>query len=138
MPLRHKSRECALQMLYQWELARAEPAHIEATFWRSTRSSPETRQLANQLFEGTAAGVAEADRLITLHAQNWRIERMAAIDRSILRLGVHELLSGENPAKVVINEALELTKKYSENEAGPFVNAILDAVRKSIQAAKPA
>jgi N utilization substance protein B len=125
-------------MLYQWEMARAEPARIEATFWRSTRSSPETRQLANQLFEGAAAGVAEADRLITLHAQNWRIERMAAIDRCILRLGVHELLNGENPAKVVINEALELTKKYSENDAGPFVNAILDAVRKSIEAPKPA
>lgn len=138
MALRHKARECALQMLYQWEMTGAEPARVEATFWRTTKGSSQTRLLANKMFEGAAMGSAEADRFIALHAQNWRIDRMAAIDRNILRLAVQELLGGENPPKVVINEALELARKYSEAEAGPFVNAVLDAIRKSIEAPKQA
>lgn len=138
MALRHKARECALQMLYQWEITGAEPKGIEATFWKSTKSSPPARLLANTLFEGAAAGSGEADRLIAAHAQNWRVERLAAIDRNILRLAVYELLRGENPPKVVINEALDLAKKFSEADAGPFINAILDAIRKSTEAPKQA
>jgi N utilization substance protein B len=138
MALRHKARECALQMLYQWEISGAEPTQVESTFWRTTKGSSQTRVLANKLFEGAVAGSAEADRLITLHAQNWRIERMAAIDRNILRLAAHELLSGETPPKVVINEALDLAREYSEADAGPFINAILDAIRKSIEAPRQA
>lgn len=138
MALRHKARECALQMLYQWELTGAEPARVEATFWKTTRGASQTRQFANQLFEGAVAGAAEADRLIASHAQKWRLERMAAIDRNIMRLAVHELLRGEEPAKVTINEALELAKDFSEDEAGPFVNAVLDAIRKAIETPKPA
>lgn len=125
-------------MLYQWDLTGAEPARVEVSFWKSTRGSPETKRIANQLFEGSTAGCPEADRLIALHAENWRMERIAAIDRNIMRLAVHELLGGKNPAAVVINEALELTRKFSEPAAGPFVNAILDAIRKSVETPRPA
>lgn len=133
-----KTRECALQMLYQWELAHAEPGRIEATFWKATRGSSEQRFLANKLFEGTAADAAAIDELIARHTEHWRIERLAAIDRNILRLAVHELRRGETPEKVVINEALELAKKYSEPDAVGFLNGVLDAIRKSLAAAKDA
>jgi len=134
MALRHKARECALQMLYQWEMTGVEPARVEASFWKTARGAPDTKSFANKLLEGTVAGSAEADRLIAQHAQNWRVERLAAIDRNILRLAVYELLAGEEPAKVVINEAIELVRTYSESAAGPFVNGILDAIRKSLPA----
>jgi transcription antitermination protein NusB len=133
-----KARECALQMLYQWELAHAEPSRIEATFWKATRGSSEQRFLANKLFEGAAADAPVTDELITRHAENWRLDRLAAIDRNILRLAVHELRRGEAPEKVVINEALELAKKYSEPDVVGFLNGVLDAIRKSLAAPKDA
>jgi N utilization substance protein B len=133
-----KARECALQMLYQWELAHAEPARVEATFWKATRGSSEQRFLANKLFEGAAADAPATDELIARHAENWRLDRLAAIDRNILRLAVHELRRGEAPEKVVINEALELAKKYSEPDVVGFLNGVLDAIRKSLAAAKNA
>ncbi|MDE3137301.1 MAG: transcription antitermination factor NusB [Acidobacteriota bacterium] len=133
-----KARECALQMLYQWELAHAEPSRIEAMFWKATRGSSEQRFLANKLFEGAAADAPVTDELITRHAENWRLDRLAAIDRNILRLAVHELRRGEAPEKVVINEALELAKKYSEPDVVGFLNGVLDAIRKSLAAAKDA
>jgi N utilization substance protein B len=133
-----KARECALQMLYQWELAHAEPSRIEATFWKATRGSSEQRFLANKLFEGAAVDAPTTDELIARHAENWRVERLAAIDRNILRLAVHELRRGQTPEKVVINEALELAKKYSEPDAVGFLNGVLDAIRKALAAAKDA
>lgn len=132
MPSPRKAREYALQMLFQWELARAEPARIESTFWKAARASAGTRQLANALFEGAAADSGAADELIARHAEHWRLERIAAIDRSILRLAVHELRRGNTPPKVVISEALELAKKFSEAGAGAFVNGVLDAIYKSL------
>jgi N utilization substance protein B len=133
-----KARECALQMLYQWELAHAEPIRIESMFWKATRGSSEQRFMANKLFEGAAADAPVTDELIARHAENWRFERLAAIDRNILRLSVHELRRGETPEKVVINEALELAKKYSEPDAVGFINGVLDAIRKSLATAKDA
>jgi N utilization substance protein B len=133
-----RSRECALQMLYQWELAHAEPARIEATFWKTTRGSSEQRFLANKLFEGAAADAPVTDEMIARHAENWRLDRLAAIDRNILRLAVHELRRGETPEKVVINEALELAKKYSEPDVVGFLNGVLDAIRKALAATKDA
>lgn len=136
MAFRRKAREYALQLLYQWEVSRAEPKRIEATFWRSTRALTETRFLSSKLFEGAASEAGIADELIARHARNWRLERIAAIDRCILRLGIFELRRGETPEKVAINEALELAKKFSEPEAVAFLNGILDAVRKSLAADK--
>ncbi|HEV2385759.1 MAG TPA: transcription antitermination factor NusB [Candidatus Acidoferrales bacterium] len=128
-----KAREYALQMLYQWELARAEPARIESTFWKAARASEGTRLLANALFEGAAADCAAADQMIARHAQHWRLERIAAIDRSILRLAVHELRRGDTPPKAVINEALELARKFSDVGATGFINGVLDAIYQSLR-----
>jgi N utilization substance protein B len=138
MAFRRKAREYALQMLFQWELAGVEPRRVEASFWKTTRGLAETRFLSNKLLEGAAAEAPLADEMITRHAENWRIERIAAIDRNILRLAIYELRHGETPEKVVINEALELTKKFSEPDAVGFINGILDAVRKALAAPEQA
>jgi N utilization substance protein B len=131
--LRTKSREFAMQMLFQWDLSPQEPAKLEAKFWRAAKAADSTREFANSLFEGAAKEVAALDELIVKHAENWRFERLAAIDRAILRLGIHELRAGETPFKVVLNEAVGLAKKFSSEESGAFVNGILDAAHKSLQ-----
>jgi transcription antitermination protein NusB len=131
--LRHKSREFALQMLFQWDMSPQEPAKLEAKFWRAAKAADSTRAFANQLFEGTAKEVAALDELIIKHAENWRFERLAAIDRAVLRLAIYELRVADAPYRVVLNEAVELAKKYSSEESGAFVNGILDAVYKSME-----
>jgi N utilization substance protein B len=137
MSIRRKSREYALQMLFQWEMGKQEASRIEDGFWRSAGAQKSTRVFANQLFENAAARAAALDQLISTHARNWRIERISAIDRAILRLAIAELHTTGSPPKVVLNEAIELTKKFSSAEAVPFINGILDAVLKS-SAEKPA
>ena len=128
---RRKSREYALQMLFQWEMGKQEPSRIEDGFWKIASAQESTRDFANQLFESAAARAAELDPVISLHARNWRIERIAAIDRTILRLALAELQATSTPAKVVINEAVELAKKFSSEEASAFINGILDAAAKA-------
>ena len=132
MSLRRKSREFALQMLFQWDMSPQEPAKLEAKFWRAAKAADSTRAFANQLFEGAAKQVAALDELIVKHAENWRFERLAAIDRAVLRLAIHELRAADAPYKVVLNEAVDLAKKYSSEESGAFVNGVLDAVHKSM------
>jgi len=133
MNLRHKSREFALQMLFQWDLARQKPARIEQQFWKSARASDPTRKFANQLFEGAITESDSSDRLVEKLSENWRLDRLAAVDRNILRLAIYELRSGTAPPKVVIDEALELAKKFSSAESPNFLNGILDAAYKNLQ-----
>ena len=134
MTLRRKSREFALQLLYQWDLRGDEPAGIEENFWKGARATDETRKFAHELFIGAVAAAAELDKLISAHSANWRIERMGAIDRSLLRLGVYELRFGTAPPNVVINEVVELAKTFSDADAPAFVNGILDAINKMFPA----
>jgi N utilization substance protein B len=131
MSLRRKSREFALQMLFQWDLGRQKPAEIENTFWKSARSADSTRKFATELFEGAAAKADASDKLIEQFARDWKLERFAAVDRSILRLAIYELKAGTAPPNVVLDEALELAKKFSSPESVPFLNGILDAILKS-------
>lgn len=131
MSLRTKSREFALQMLFQWENSGQSPGHVEAAFWKSARAEESTRRFANQLFEGAVSSRETIDALLSTHAANWRLERMASIDRNILRLAVFELQQIDTPAAVIIDEAVELAKKFSSAEAPPFINGILDAIRKA-------
>jgi transcription antitermination protein NusB len=131
--LRSKSREFALQMLFQWDMSPQEPAKLEAKFWQAAKAADSTRVFANQLFEGAAKEVAVVDELIVKHAENWRFERLAAIDRAVLRLAIYELRVADTPHKVVLNEAVDLAKKYSSEESGAFVNGVLDAVHKSME-----
>jgi transcription antitermination protein NusB len=130
--LRAKAREYAMQMLFQCEMSPQDPKKLETKFWKSAKAADTTREFANALFEGAAKEVAFADEQIAKHAVDWKLERIAAIDRAILRLGIYELRSGETPARVVINESVELAKKFSSEDASAFVNAILDTVRKSL------
>jgi transcription antitermination protein NusB len=132
MSLRHKSREFALQMLFEWDMARQEPRRIEKNFWITARAEDSTREFANELFEGTVNRASETDELVERLAENWRLDRLAAIDRNILRLAIYELQAAKTPPKVVIDEALELAKKFSSEDAPSFLNGILDAAYKQI------
>ncbi|HXJ17897.1 MAG TPA: transcription antitermination factor NusB [Candidatus Polarisedimenticolia bacterium] len=134
MTLRRKSREFALQMLFEWDMTRQEPGRVERHFWKSARAADETRKFANQLFEGAVAEAASTDQMVEKLAENWRLDRLAAVDRSILRLAIYELRFGTAPPKVAIDEALELAKKFSSAEAPAFLNGILDAALKSLEA----
>jgi N utilization substance protein B len=120
-----------MQMLFQWDMSQQDSRKLEVKFWKAAKAAEQTRAFANQLFEGASHDAAALDELITKFAENWRLERLAAIDRSILRLAFHEMRATDTPAKVVINEAVDLAKKYSSDDAGGFVNGILDAYRKS-------
>ena len=135
---RRKAREAALQMLYQWEVGRASAHEAIVTYWPahdSDKALPEPlREFANGLVRGTITRVAEIDAVLAAHAQNWRVERMGVIDRLVLRLAVYELLAeAGTPSRVVINEAIELARAYSGEEAVAFVNGVLDAARKELR-----
>ena len=121
-----------MQMLFQWDMSRQDPTKLEGKFWRTAKAADNTRAFANKLFEGAAKEADELDALIVQHAQNWRLERMAIIDRAVLRLAIYELRIAETPPKVVLNEAVDLAKKFSSEDAGAFVNGILDAVNKTL------
>lgn len=136
---RHRAREAALQMLYQWEVGRAGIDEVVETYWSIDRPdeepmSPPLEAFATALARGTVERLDEVDRLIAGHAEHWRPERMAVIDREIMRLAIYEFLSAEDvPKKVVINEALELARTFSTDEAIGFVNGILDAVKRELE-----
>lgn len=133
MSVRSKGREFAMQMLFQWDMSPAEPARLEKLFWRDAKADPGTQKFANQLFEGAVKEAPELDQLIGKHAENWRLERLAAIDRAILRLAIYELSKTPTPPKVVLNEAIEMAKKFSGEDSAPFINGVLDAVRKAAE-----
>ncbi len=122
-----------MQMLFQWDMSQQDFTKLEAKFWKSAKAADNTRTFANKLFEGAAKDVAALDAIIAKHADNWRFERLAAIDRAILRLAIHEMHGTDTPPKVVLNEAVELAKKFSSEESGSFVNGVLDAIHKSLK-----
>ena len=136
MTLRHKSREFALQMLFEWDITRQKPKRVEQNFWKSAHAADSTREFADQLFEGAVAESETSDKMVTELSENWRFERLATVDRGILRLAIFELRYGTAPVKVVIDEALELAKKFSSAESPAFLNGILDAANKALEAKK--
>src|SRR6516225_5297493 len=131
MASRRKARELALQMLFQWELGEHTPQHVIATFLRWQRTDPEEESFARSLFEGTVSEVGSLDPMIQEHAEHWRLERMAAVDRNVIRLALYELLHCATPPPVIINEALELARRFSTEDSVEFVNGVLDAIRKA-------
>jgi N utilization substance protein B len=136
---RHRAREAGVQMLYQWEVGREPIADVVRTFWvhgpAASQAVPnELRMFAAMLANGVAGTVETIDPMIAEAAENWRIERMNVLDRLILRLAIYEFLhQPETPAKVIINEALELARTFSTDDSVRFINGILDAVRKNLQ-----
>jgi N utilization substance protein B len=136
---RHRAREAAIQMLYQWEIGRTDMADVTQTFWLHEQPSlaglpDDQRAFATRLSEGTAGAVGELDPIIAEAAEHWRIERMNVLDRLVLRLAVYEFLrERETPAPVIINEALELARTFSDDDSVRFINGILDAIRRRLQ-----
>lgn len=134
---RHRAREAAVQMLYQWEVGRVSMDEVLRMFWshppEGTPLTEDLRAFATSLASGTVDHVAELDPLIVDAADNWRIERMNVLDRLILRLAVYEFLhEPETPGKVIINEALELARSFSADDSVRFINGILDAIRRTL------
>ncbi len=129
-----KAREFVLQLLFQEDMAGNPPAEILAMFWKANRTDGATRDFAENLFNRYVVQRRSIDDLIARNAKNWKMERMAVVDRSILRLAVSEFLSGATPAVVVIDEAIELARKFSGDESTVFVNGVLDSIRKELDA----
>jgi N utilization substance protein B len=134
---RHRAREAAVQMLYQWEVGQTDIEEVVRTFWSANLPGAEgasdaVRAFAEQIVRYTVSNVDKIDPLITETAEHWRLSRMAALDRLILRLAIGEFLYAETPRNVIINEALELAKTFSGDESAKFINGILDAVKKKM------
>jgi transcription antitermination protein NusB len=134
MGTRRKSRELAMQMLFQGDLGKQRPDEVERLFWASRDDvDDETRGFADDLHRLATRREDEVDKLIQKHAKNWRLERMPAVDRNLLRAAVAEMLGYPNtPAPIVINETLEIAKRYAAPESLQFLNGVLDAIGREL------
>jgi N utilization substance protein B len=138
MGTRRKSRELALQMLYQADLGQQRPDDVRKTFWKGRGEvDRETQGFAEDIFRVAQDRSPEIDKLIQSHAENWRMDRMAAVDRNVLRAAVAELIAfPQTPRAVVINEAIEIARKFSAPESAQFINGVLDSIGKELEAAR--
>lgn len=141
MGQRRKARECALQIMFQLEFNAGDPKALVKVYWEHQKASPEVRKYGTWIVEEIIAHREDIDRAIQSASKNWRLSRMAVIDRNILRIAVCELLYEKTlvPA-IVMNEAIEVAKRYSGEESAVFVNGVLDAVGRLLKekAGKPA
>jgi N utilization substance protein B len=135
---RTKARERALQALYQIDVASTDLDEALSRFWRSFEPvEREVREMAEALVRGVAQHRREIDDAIETVSTNWRLDRMAKVDRNVLRLAAHELLHRPDvPVKVAINEAIELGKKYGSESSGAFVNGVLDKMASGLPPAR--
>lgn len=136
MGTRRKARECALQMLFAADVSKTADGRLTDDYWKEI-GEPETeealRDFSNRLALGTLREIATVDDRIRTRAEHWRIERMAIVDRNVLRLAVYEFLFEDTPHTVVINEALEIARRFSTFEATQFINGILDAIKHDLE-----
>jgi N utilization substance protein B len=131
MGARRKARELALQMLFQYDMAGNEPDMIIETFEDLQKSKPNTREFAMKIFRGTVDHLADIDEKIQAQAENWRLSRMAVVDRNIIRMSVYEFLhESDTPKLVIIDEAIEIAKKFGTIKSSQFINGILDGILK--------
>jgi N utilization substance protein B len=135
MASRRRSRQRALQILYLWDARREPVADAINAYYDQlyAEEGPERDPFVAALVNGVVENLSEVDEQITRHAEHWRMERMPAVDRNILRLAVYEMSRGGAPAPVAIDEALELARKFSNEESVQFVNGVLDAVHRDIE-----
>lgn len=135
MGARRRARECALQMLFQYDVARPTIEEMVETYWgEMAEAAEEVRDFANQLAIGTIEHLNEIDDRIRLRTEHWRIPRMAIVDRNLLRMAVYEFLfQPTTPRTVAINEALEIARRFSTTEATQFINGILDAIKRDLE-----
>ncbi|HEX9985157.1 MAG TPA: transcription antitermination factor NusB [Thermoanaerobaculia bacterium] len=131
MGARRKARELALQMLFQYDMSGNKPEMIIGTFEELQKSKPNTREFAVKIFNGTIAHMTDLDDMIQSQAENWRLSRMACVDRNIIRMSVYEFLhESDTPKLVIIDEAIEIAKKYGTQKSSQFINGILDGILK--------
>ncbi len=134
MGTRRKSRELTMQMLFQGDLGKHSPEQVSKLFWPSRDDvDDETRGFAEDLYRVATTRQDEVDKLIEAHAQNWRMERMAVVDRNLLRTAVAEMLGyPSTPAPIIINESLEVARRYAAPESIHFLNGVLDAIAREL------
>ncbi len=127
---RRKARELAMQMLFQADLGKQNPDQVRKTFWAAREEDDsDVRGFAEDIFRVATARIEEIDALIEQHSANWRLQRMAAVDRNVLRMAVAEIIGFPGtPAPIIINEALEIARRYSGPDAINFLNGVLDAI----------
>ena len=131
MGARRKARELALQMLFQHDMAGNPPDMIIGTFEDLQKSKPNTREFAERIFRGTLDHLGEIDEMIQAQAENWRLSRMAVVDRNIIRMSVYEFMhEDDTPKLVIIDEAVEIAKKFGTQKSSQFINGILDGILK--------
>lgn len=140
MAARHRSRRRALQILFEWDVSgesvdRAIAHFYETLYSEESDNQPKPDKFMEELVRGTVANAAEIDKQIEAKSQNWRLERMPVVDRNILRLAIYELSRNAVPPAVVIDEAVELARRFSSDESLPFINGVLDAVHRQTLAA---
>ena len=129
MTVRRRAREIALQVLYQLDIDQGVPQEALAVYFENFRPSEKAREFCQRLIEGVSQHREEIDRLIEENAENWTLKRMAVVDRNILRVATFELMHCPDiPFKASLNEAIELAKKYGNDDSGAFINGILDKV----------
>ena len=135
MGTRRKSRELALQMLFQWDMGKQSPDDVRRTFWSERKEASEAgvRGFAEDLFRVAVERIGEIDPIIEKNAARWRMERMAAVDRNLLRAAVAEFLAYPTPKVIIINEALEIAHKFSSPESVNFINGVLDSVARELE-----
>ena len=135
MGKRHRAREAAVQCLYQWDVTGAAPDRVLADYWEiHADAGHEIRGFMEVLFRGTITHVLGIDAMISEQMRHWRMDRLGVVEKSILRLGGYELLHEPGtPAAVVIDEAVELSKRFGGEEAGSFVNGVLDGMRERME-----
>jgi len=130
---RSKARECAFQILYQWEITKEPIDAVIEGFWRVRSGTAAAREMAERLARGAQRETAGLDAMIEETARNWRLERIAAVDKNILRLGAYELMREATPPLVVIDESVEIAKRFGEADSPAFVNGVLDAIMKKVK-----
>ncbi len=134
MSSRRKSRERALQLLFQQEVNEYSAREISEIFWKLHPADPETQSFAQFLFTRASSARAEIDELIRRHSLRWRLERMAAVDRNLLRVAVAELLFSDTPETVVLDETIEIARRFSTEDSTEFVNGVLDGIVRELRA----
>jgi len=138
MGKRRKARECALQILFQLEFNSSDPDRLIRESWALQKTTADIRAYGGWLVEMIQAKRRDIDQAIQAEAKNWRLSRMAAVDRTLLRIAVCELLYVPSLAPaIVINEALEIAKRYSGQESAAFINGVLDAVSRRLKSLAP-
>ncbi len=137
---RRKARECALQMLFAADMVKVPEDFSVENYWTELGDEDldeKSRKFANDLVLGTLKNLEAIDDRIRTRAEHWRIERMAIVDRNVLRIAVYEFLFDDTPHTVVINEALEIARRFSTFEATQFINGILDAIKIDLKKQEP-